>query len=271
MTNLTDYQKKKIILRGLLEGQRFFKAIRAMNFAENIHDGERKDGSHEFSHQVEMALHAWCFMPSLIFPEETLICIFFHDSIEDNKTTHEQIEVHFDTRTANLALGMSKIRGGMKMPNEIYYQNLANDPILSFAKGIDRAHNLGSMRKAFSDLKQLEYLTEARNFTLPMLKKARRMFPEQVAAYEGVKHTITLICNITEHFIQGIQITDTTTDEHQDETPKTPEQEAAILLGRKGGLKGGKARAEKLTSEERIAIAKNGAKARWSSSEKPKR
>lgn len=38
---------------------------------------------------------------------------------------------------------------------------------------------------------------------------------------------------------------------------------AAVALGRKGGLKGGKARAEKLTAEERQAIAKKAAQARW--------
>jgi hypothetical protein len=34
-------------------------------------------------------------------------------------------------------------------------------------------------------------------------------------------------------------------------------------LGHKGGLKGGKARAEKLTPEQRSAIAKKAAQARW--------
>lgn len=38
---------------------------------------------------------------------------------------------------------------------------------------------------------------------------------------------------------------------------------AAVALGRKGGLKGGKARAEKLTAEKRIEIAKKAAAARW--------
>jgi (p)ppGpp synthase/HD superfamily hydrolase len=206
--SLHEYQKKKIVLRGLLEGRGYFKAIKAMNFAEKIHGGSRKDGSPEFSHQVEMALHAWCFLPSLIHPEDTLVCIFFHDSIEDEKTTYEEIQAHFETRMADLAIGMSKIRRGMKMANEIYYEHLASDPVLSFAKGIDRAHNLGTMKKAFSDRKQLQYLTEARNFTLPMLKEARRTFPEQVAAYEGVKHAICLVCNLTEHFIQRISTTD---------------------------------------------------------------
>lgn len=38
---------------------------------------------------------------------------------------------------------------------------------------------------------------------------------------------------------------------------------AAVTLGRLGGLKGGKARAEKLTPEERKAIAEKAAKKRW--------
>lgn len=42
-----------------------------------------------------------------------------------------------------------------------------------------------------------------------------------------------------------------------------PIKAAAAALGRKGGLKGGKARAEKLTEERKIQIAKQGAEARW--------
>jgi hypothetical protein len=47
----------------------------------------------------------------------------------------------------------------------------------------------------------------------------------------------------------------------QVEPAKNP---AAVALGRLGGLKGGKARANKLSSEKRIAIAKKAAKMRWS-------
>jgi len=38
---------------------------------------------------------------------------------------------------------------------------------------------------------------------------------------------------------------------------------AAVALGRLGGLKGGKARAEKLSAKKRAEIAKKAAKARW--------
>ena len=40
-------------------------------------------------------------------------------------------------------------------------------------------------------------------------------------------------------------------------------KKAAIESGRLGGLKGGKARAEKLTPEERSEIARNAANSRW--------
>jgi len=38
---------------------------------------------------------------------------------------------------------------------------------------------------------------------------------------------------------------------------------AAVALGRLGGLKGGKARAAKLTKEQRSEIARKAARARW--------
>ncbi len=43
---------------------------------------------------------------------------------------------------------------------------------------------------------------------------------------------------------------------------------AAVALGRLGGKKGGKARAEKLSAEERSAISRAAAHARWSKREK---
>jgi hypothetical protein len=44
----------------------------------------------------------------------------------------------------------------------------------------------------------------------------------------------------------------------------------AAALGRLGGLKGGRARAEKLSAEERAAIAAIAARARWHKKKKPR-
>lgn len=45
--------------------------------------------------------------------------------------------------------------------------------------------------------------------------------------------------------------------------PASPKNPAAVELGRLGGLKGGKARAEALTPERRKEIAKKAIAARW--------
>jgi hypothetical protein len=47
-------------------------------------------------------------------------------------------------------------------------------------------------------------------------------------------------------------------------SPVPQKNPAAVALGRLGGLKGGKARAEKLSAKRRTEIAKKAAKARWS-------
>lgn len=45
--------------------------------------------------------------------------------------------------------------------------------------------------------------------------------------------------------------------------PDAGKDVVAVALGQKGGLKGGKARAESTTAKERSASAKEGAQARW--------
>ena len=60
-------------------------------------------------------------------------------------------------------------------------------------------------------------------------------------------------------------ITDIATGQLEDE-PDKDKNPAAVELGRRGGLKGGKARAAVLSKKERTAIAKVAARARWGKS-----
>ena len=65
----------------------------------------------------------------------------------------------------------------------------------------------------------------------------------------------------------GKLVGDILTGQVEDREPTPPidpnKNQAAVELGRKGGLKGGHARAAALTPEERTRIAKNAAKRRW--------
>ncbi len=55
------------------------------------------------------------------------------------------------------------------------------------------------------------------------------------------------------------------TDEDRPAVPEDTRDPAAVALGRRGGLKGGKARAAKLTAEQRAETARRAAAARWRS------
>lgn len=60
------------------------------------------------------------------------------------------------------------------------------------------------------------------------------------------------------------QIVDEATGEAPKLGPDEGKDPAAVALGRKGGLKGGKARAAKMTPEQRSEAARKAARARWS-------
>jgi len=62
--------------------------------------------------------------------------------------------------------------------------------------------------------------------------------------------------------VTAFRVVQKATGESESEDKPTKEFDAKAL-GHKGGLKGGKARAEKLTSEQRSEIAKKAAQARW--------
>ena len=68
-------------------------------------------------------------------------------------------------------------------------------------------------------------------------------------------------------FVNARRVVEQAIGEHMDgtplEQPHSDKDPDAVARGRKGGSRGGKARASKLTSAERTAIARRGAIARW--------
>lgn len=59
------------------------------------------------------------------------------------------------------------------------------------------------------------------------------------------------------------RIVELSTGDAEELKPDSGKNPAAVALGRLGGLKGGKARAEKLSDKRKHEIAKKAAKARW--------
>jgi hypothetical protein len=58
-------------------------------------------------------------------------------------------------------------------------------------------------------------------------------------------------------------VAEATDEDRELEDPYEGKDPAAVELGRRGGLKGGRARADKLTPEQRSEIARKAARTRW--------
>jgi (p)ppGpp synthase/HD superfamily hydrolase len=191
-----DYGKLKLVLRTHLRTKGFFKALKAMELAMKYHTNVRKDGQPEFSHQVSQACLFMTIEPFALDPEGVYITIFLHDTPEDYKESEEvsisALKKEFGEHRGTGIEFMCKEHSGIdgKLSNDFYYGRMPNHENTSIAKGLDRVHNLMTMLGAFKPEKQLEYIKETIDVVLPMLKKARRNFPEQNLAYENIKFII---------------------------------------------------------------------------------
>jgi (p)ppGpp synthase/HD superfamily hydrolase len=184
-----DYlQKRLIVLRSWLSAMEYYGALKALEFAMAYHTGTRKDGiTPEFAHQILIAMYLKTLSKNLLFPEETFITIFCHDVVEDYDVSLKLITEKFGKRSARSIEVISKKIGGMDKSPEYYYEEIATDAISSVSKGGDRIHNIQSMPKVFTKQKQEEYISETETLVLPMIKTAKRNFPEQEPVYENIK------------------------------------------------------------------------------------
>lgn len=185
---MTNYSKQKLALRYWLLGRGFTQASRAMDFAESYHCGTRKDGiTEEFSHQVAIVSYLRSLLPHLLHGEETLSAAFLHDVREDYDVADEEIRTRFGPRVADAVDAVTKTFRGERRDDVKLFERIAADPIASILKPADRGHNQNTMVGVFTPEKMGEYATETETLFLPMIRRARRTFPEQEGAYENAK------------------------------------------------------------------------------------
>ena len=77
--------------------------------------------------------------------------------------------------------------------------------IQEITEGLDRIHNLMTMKNAFSAKKMEDYINETNTFVKPMLKKARKQFTEQINVYENIKFIINNQIELYEIYITAVK------------------------------------------------------------------
>lgn len=188
-------EKKLLVLRTILTNSKYYNAFRALEFALKHHTGIRKDGiTPEFDHQLSIALYVLT-LPDLMHREAVIAAVFLHDVSEDYHVSRNEIMALFTcpvfaALVANGVENVTKKFRGISKDEDLLFAQMAEDPIASIVKAADRMHNLQTMVGVFTIPKQISYIDFAKARVLPMMKLARRNFPEQTLAYENMKHVL---------------------------------------------------------------------------------
>lgn len=190
----TDIQvrhtKQLSVMRGWLEGRGYYKAMDALELVRQMEQGTRKDGiTPKFHHQLSVVRLVTTLAPHLIHVEETITAAFLHDVLEDHSDviSYAMLESRFGKIVAEAVWKLSKKVGGMTKTYDSYFAEMSTCPIASIVKLADRAHNVQTMIGVFSVEKQKKYVDEVDTYFFPMVKCARRQYPQQYGAYENLK------------------------------------------------------------------------------------
>lgn len=192
---MNRFEKLRISMRYRLIGaasvdRRFDVAVRALDFAEVKYDGKfRKDGvTPALMHPLEIMGYHASILPSLRHPAETLAADALHDCVEDYGVSREEIEDKFGKLTGDAVFYVSKEVNGVKVASmEEHFERMLESAIATVVKPADRGNNQNTMVGVFSPAKQVEYIDECLRYIIPMMKRARRIYGDQEAAYENMK------------------------------------------------------------------------------------
>lgn len=207
MTNqLTNIKKVRIALRNFLIGKGFHMASRAFNYAEKLHTGTRKDGvTPSFHHQISIANYLMTLPLDDKAMETVAALAFLHDTPEDKAVSAVELAVKFGDEVATGSMALAKKFRGVELSKEVYFYGLSNMALPALVKGVDRLNNLSTMVGVFTLEKQQKYIDETIEWHLPMLKKARREFPEYNAAFENVKYSLLSRLEMSQLYLDTIK------------------------------------------------------------------
>lgn len=202
--NYSSYEKLKMTSRYWLLGKaesdpKYFLTLRAFETALKYHKGVRKDKTtKEVYHQLNIFSMLRTMVSMFSSPHIVLAVALLHDTYEDYPESHTELDTEFPELVPYL-VRISKVRNGENIPYKEYFSDMTACPITSIAKIVDRIHNLSTMHGVFKKEKEAQYVQDVYNWFYPMIKQARRNFPEQEPAYELLRSILSLEVQLIEN------------------------------------------------------------------------
>ena len=190
-------EKMYTYLRGYASALRMEETLKALSFAREKHEGQfRKSGDPYIVHPLTMACNA---VSMGIRDDVTVAAILLHDVCEDCGIGLAELPVSEEVRQVVELMTFRVMDGETKETAKTrYYNMILQSRQASLTKLIDRCQNVSSMAGVFSEEKLLAYIDETRQYVLPLLKKAKNLYPQDSDVLFVLKYHIVSVVDSIE-------------------------------------------------------------------------
>lgn len=190
-------EKMYTYLRGYAMGAGMRDSLRALSFARDSHEGQfRASGEPYVVHPLTMACNA---LSLNIRDDEVIATMLLHDVCEECDVSPDDLPVSEPVRRSVSLLTYHKMQGETKdEARRRYYEAILVDRAATLTKLVDRCHNVSSMAGAFSRDRLVSYIEETRAYVLPLLREAKRLYPEDADAIFALKYHMTSVVDSIE-------------------------------------------------------------------------
>lgn len=197
MKTTFDAEKMYTYLRGYASGARMTNTLKALSFAREKHSGQlRKSGEPYIIHPLTMACNA---ISLGIREDEVIATILLHDVCEDCGVSLAELPVNDTVRRGVELMTFSIMEGETKdIAKNRYYNLMLQSRAATLTKLIGRCSNVPGMAGTFSKEKLLAYIEETRRYVLPLLRSAKKEWPEDADVLFALKYHMTRVVDSIE-------------------------------------------------------------------------
>lgn len=181
--------KTLLHLKSFAEGKDFFKTIKAVHEAIQLHEGQtRRTGEPYIEHPMKVANK----LKTLRLNYDNLYAsALLHDVLEDCQISEAELKETFGEDICNIVKLLTK---DSSIPTGLYYKGILSNPFATLVKIADRCHNVSTMADAFSREKIESYIKETNDYVIPLCRQAVIKYPEYSNEIYNMKDTIESVC-----------------------------------------------------------------------------
>ena len=190
-----NHEKMYTFIRGFATGAGMKETLMALTFAREKHSGQmRRSGQPYIIHPLTMA----CDALSMGIKDDTVVAtILLHDVCEDCGVSLAELPFSEAVKRGVELMTFRVMEGETKeIAKNRYYNMLLQSREATLTKLID--HNVSSMAGTFSVVKLKSYIEETRHYVLPLLKKAKGVYPADAEILFLLKYHITSVVDSIE-------------------------------------------------------------------------